>query len=69
MGTPQLRFSVFVNFFCLFASSLGAAVAYGCSQARGGIGAIAASLRQSHSKAGSKPHLQPTLKLTATLDP
>ena len=31
--------------------------AYGGSQARGPIGAAAASLCQSHSKAGSKPQL------------
>ena len=30
--------------------------AYGGSQARGLIGAVAASLRQSHTNAGSKPH-------------
>ena len=44
-------------------------MAYGSSQARGQIGAIAAGLRQSHSNAGSEPCLQPTLQLTATLDP
>jgi len=43
-------------------------VAYGGSQARGLIGAIAASLRQSHSNEESEPHLQPT-HLTATTDP
>ena len=43
--------------------------AYGGSQARGRIGAVAASLRQSHSNVGSEPHLQPTPQLTATLDP
>ena len=34
--------------------------AYGGSQARGQIGAVAASLRHSHNNAGSKPHLWPT---------
>ena len=42
--------------------------AYGGSQARGRIGAVAASLRQSHSNAGSEPRLRPTPQLTATLD-
>jgi len=46
-----------------------APVAYGGSQARGPIRAIAASLHQSHSNAGSLPHLQPTPQLTATPDP
>ena len=31
----------------------------------GQIGAVAAGLHQSHSNAGSKPHLQPTPQLTA----
>ena len=39
--------------------------ACGGSQARGRIGAVAACLRQSYSKMGSKPHLQPTPQLTA----
>ena len=41
---------------------------YGGSQARGQIRAIAADLRQSHSKAGSELHLQPTPQLTAMPD-
>ena len=69
-------------FFCLFvffvvvvavvvvvvAISWAAPVAYGGSQARGRIGAVAASLRQSHSNAGSEPRLQPTPQLTAMPD-
>ena len=51
---------------CLFRA---APVAYVDSQARGPIGAIAASLNQSQSNAGSEPCLQPTPKITATLDP
>ena len=43
-------------------------VAYGSSQARGHIGAAAASLCHSHISR-SKPHLQPTPQLTATPDP
>ena len=46
-----------------------APTAYGGSQASGQIGAAAAGLRQSHSNAGSKPHLPPTPQLTATPDP
>ena len=44
-------------------------VAYGGSQARGPIRAVAASLRQSHSNTGSEPRLQPTPHPTATPDP
>jgi len=43
----------FGGVFCLFRAALGAA--YGGSQARGLIGAAAASLH--HSNAESKPHL------------
>jgi len=56
-------------FFCLFAISRATPTAYGSSQARGLIGAVAAGLRQSHSNVGSKPRLQPTPQLMATLDP
>ena len=50
------------------AISWAAPAAYGGSQARGPIGAIATGLRQSHSNAGSEPRLQPTPQLTATPD-
>ena len=43
-------------------------MAYGSSQARGRIGAAAASLRHNHSNARSEPGLQPMLQLVATLD-
>ena len=46
-----------------------APVAYGCSQARGLIGAVAPSLHQGHSNVGSELCLQPTPQLTATPDP
>ena len=58
----------FILFFCLFAISWATPAAYGGSQARGPIGAVATSLRQSHSNAGSEAHLQPTPQLTATPD-
>ena len=44
-------------------------MAHGGSQARGLIGVVAASLRQSHINAGSELCLQLTPQLTATLDP
>ena len=43
--------------------------AYGGSQARGRIGAVATGLHHSHSNAASEPHLQPTPQLTAMPDP
>ena len=46
--------------FCLFAFSRAAPVAYGGSQARGQIGAVATGLHQSHSNSGSKLRWQPT---------
>ena len=41
---------------------------YGNSQARGRVRATTAGLHHSHSKARSKPRLQPTPQLMATLD-
>ena len=61
-------FSIFFS-FCLLAISWAAPGAYGGSQARGLIGAIASGLHQSHSNARSEPFLQPTPQLTATPDP
>jgi len=55
--------------FCLFAISWAAPSAYGRSQARGRMGAVAAGLRKSHSNEGSEPPLQPTPWLMATRDP
>ena len=43
--------------------------AYGDSQTRGQIGAIATGLCHSHSNAGSKLCLQPTPHLSTMLDP
>ena len=53
--------------FCLFVFSKAASTAYGGSQARGLIRAVAVSLCQSHSNSRSEPCLQPTPQLTATL--
>ena len=55
------------NFFFVF--SRAAPMAYGGSQARGLIRAVATSLRQSHSNMGAGPRLKPTPQLTAMLDP
>ena len=52
-----------------FLSSRAAPGAYGGSQARGQILAIAAGLHHSHSNAESEPRLQPTPQLVATVDP
>ena len=56
---------VFV-YFLLFRA---APEAYGSSQARGLIRAMAAGLHYSHSKLGSEPRLRPTPQLMATPDP
>ena len=44
-------------------------VAYGSSQARGQIGAIAADLHRSHGNMGSKTHLVSTPQLMTMLHP
>ena len=62
-------FCCFGFFFCLFAFSRATPTACGHSQASGLIGAVATSLRQSHSNTGSEPRLQPTPQLMATPDP
>ena len=59
-------FFFFFFFFCLFRA---APSAYGGSQARGLIRAIAASLSHSHSNVGSELHLRPTPQLMAMPDP
>ena len=66
---PMPMLSTLYFFFCLFAFSGAAPVAYGGSQARGLIGAVAASLHHSHSNTGSKPRPQPTPQLRAMPDP
>ena len=63
---PSLLFSSLLFSSYLFRAT---PVAYGGSQPRGLIGAVAAGLSHSHSNAWSEPHLQPAPQLTATLDP
>ena len=58
-----------ISFFYFFAFSRAAPTAYGGSQARVLIRAVAAGLHKSHSNAGSEPCLQPTPQLMATPDP
>ena len=53
-------------FICLLRA---APAAYGVSQARGPIQAVAASLCHSHSNARPKRHLRPISQLMAMLDP
>ena len=67
--TPRALLLFFLFFFCLFAFSRASPSAYGGSQARGLIGAVATSLYHSHSNVGSEQSLQPTPQLTATPDP
>ena len=62
-------FYFFIFIFCLFVFSRAAPAAYGGSQARGLIGAVAAGLWQRHSNVGTEPHLRPTPQLTEMLDP
>ena len=58
---------IFLFIFIFFVISWATPGAYGGSQARGPIGAVAAGLR--HSKARSEPRLQPTPQLMAMWDP
>ena len=60
---PRLIFYFFFFFF------RAAPAAYGGSQVRRRIGAVATGLYHNHSNAGSEPRLQSTPQLTATLDP
>ena len=69
MTSPQLTSFFFFFFFSLFVFSRAIPMAYGDSQTRGRITAVAASLCQSHSNSGSELRLQTTQQLTATPDP
>ena len=62
-----MMFIVGLSFFLLLFRA--APVAYGSSQAKGRIGAAAASLCHRHNNARSEPYLQPTPQLMAMLNP
>ena len=66
MGKKQILFYLLFWCFCLFKF---APMAYGGSQARGPIRAVAAALCHSHSNVGSERCLQATAQLTAMPDP
>ena len=59
----------FLSFFFFLSFSRATPEAYGGSQARGPMGAVATELHHSHSHAGSKSRLRPTPQLMATLGP
>ena len=64
-GLAGLGVFLFVCFYLFRA----APTAYGGSQARGQIRAVAAGLQHSRSNLGSEPRLRPTPQLSATPDP
>jgi len=75
-ASPQLNFYILLKniiiiilLLCLFAFSGATPGAYGGSQARGLIRAVAASLHHSQSNAGSEPHLRPIPQLMAMREP
>ena len=61
-------FFLFFGFLSFLLFFWAAPVAHGGSQARRPIGAVASSLRQSHSNVGSEPSLRSTPQLTAKPD-
>ena len=68
-SAPSHKMKGYFFFFCLFFLFRAAPVAYGCSQARGRIGAVATHLHHSHSSRGSELRLWPTPQLTTMPDP
>ena len=72
---PVIPYFIYLFIYCLFAFSRAAPEAYGGSQVRGLMGAVApltnvavAGLCQGHSNGGSDPCLRPTPQLTAMPD-
>ena len=59
-----MEFFLIIIIFLFFGLFRAALMAYGSSQARGQIRAVAAGLRHSYSNPRSKPRLQPTPQLT-----
>ena len=62
---PSTRLNSFCPIIFLLLLFKATPGAYGCSQGRDRIGAIAAGLHHSHNNVGSEPHLQPTPQLMA----
>ena len=69
LGSFYLFIYVFMYLFIYLLLFRAALAAYGSSQARGLIGAVATSLHHSHSNVGSKRSLQPTPQLMALPNP
>ena len=76
LGQELSFLSLFLSFFLSFFLSLSlfylfraVTAAYGGSQARGGIGAVAAGLHHSQSNTRFRLHLRPTPQLMAARDP
>ena len=67
LGRSLLLMHNKTSFFWVFSRPTPAA--YGGSQARGPIGAVASGLHHSHSNLGSEPHLRPIPQLMAMPDP
>ena len=68
-GSSHNSFCLFVCLFVFFCHFRAIPMAYGGSQARSQIRAVAAGLHHSHSNTGSEPHLKPIPQLMASLDP
>ena len=69
LGLQVAIFSLCLFFFFFFGLFRATLVAYGCSQARGQIGAMATDLCHIHSNSGSKLCLRPTPQFMAMPDP
>ena len=69
LTTNLSNLSIYIFLLLLLFLFRAAPVAYGVSQARGQIGAVAAGLYHSHSNVRSKLRLRPIPQLTAMPDP
>ena len=65
MENTRFKMAINIYIFCLYRAT---PAAYGGSQVRGLIRAVATGLRQSHSNLGSEARLQPTPQFMATPD-
>ena len=68
-GRPLFRHILFLYILFIYFVFRAAPAAYGGSQARGPIGAVATSLHHSHNSARSEQGLRSAPQLTALLDP